>query len=192
MSPYHPDRVTGRHRVRRSTRPKRHDHVVTDCLPTPGPGQARSAEDGEALARFDQRVALPLIISAVVLLLLLPGGAHSLLVAVGVVFVGAAVGYRAEHATNPGFQTFGDPLRWAIVTLTTVGTGTSCPRRRQGGSTGSVTTEIAGLRAQVERLVEEVARLSHPMTARMATGPAGRRRAGARDGSHRGMIRRVW
>ena len=54
------------------------------------------------------------------------------LVAVGVVIVGAAVGYRAEHATNPGFKTFGDALWWAIVTLTTVGYGDIVPKTTAG------------------------------------------------------------
>ena len=67
-------------------------------------------------------------------------GAHKLfqrlgavsLVAVGVVFAGAAVAYRAEHATNPGFQTFGDALWWAVVTLTTVGYGDIVPKTTAG------------------------------------------------------------
>jgi len=54
------------------------------------------------------------------------------LVAVIVVVVGAAVGYRAEHATNPGFATFGDALWWAIVTLTTVGYGDIVPKTTAG------------------------------------------------------------
>jgi voltage-gated potassium channel len=54
------------------------------------------------------------------------------LVAVGVVFAGAAVAYRAEHATNPGFKTFGDALWWAVVTLTTVGYGDIVPNTTAG------------------------------------------------------------
>jgi voltage-gated potassium channel len=67
-------------------------------------------------------------------------GAHRLfarlgavsLVAAGVVFVGAAVAYRAEHATNPEFKTFGDALWWAVVTLTTVGYGDIVPETTAG------------------------------------------------------------
>jgi len=54
------------------------------------------------------------------------------LVAVAVVFVGAAVAFRAEHATNPGFATYGDALWWAIVTLTTVGYGDIVPKTTAG------------------------------------------------------------
>jgi voltage-gated potassium channel len=53
-------------------------------------------------------------------------------VAGGVVVLGAAVAYRAEHATNPGFATFGDALWWAIVTLTTVGYGDIVPKTTAG------------------------------------------------------------
>ena len=265
--------------------------TVTD--PTPQIGDARSPADAEALARFDQRMALPLVVSAVVPLFLLPGGAYPVLaavvfiaswlvflvdlvvherrlvhylgtwlgrfdlvvvvltapwflitgtgtgkfviiirlarvarvlmatrgarrlferlgavalVAVGVVIVGAAVGYRAEHATNPEFKTFGDALWWAIVTLTTVGYGDVVPKTTAGrvdgvmimvtgvavlgllaGSMASffglgthtsgspptrasdeaqprdaVATEVAELRTQVARLVDEVARLGPP------------------------------
>lgn len=58
------------------------------------------------------------------------------LVAVIVEFVGAAVAYRAEHPTNPGFATFGDALWWAIVTLTTVGYGDIVPKTTAGRVTG--------------------------------------------------------
>jgi voltage-gated potassium channel len=257
--------------------------VVSDTSSFGQTGHARSAGDAEALARFDQRMALPLVVSAVVPLFLLPGGAHHLLVAgvfivtwlvflvdlvvherrlvhylhtwlgrfdlfvvvltapwflilgtgtgkfvvlirlarvarllmatrgarrllerlgavslvaVGVVFVGAAVGYRAEHATNPGFATFGDALWWAVVTMSTVGYGDIVPKTTAGrvdgvmimvagvavlgilaGSLASffgfgirkpttapppdpVAAEVAELRAQIARLVDEVARLA--------------------------------
>ncbi len=54
------------------------------------------------------------------------------LVALAVVFVGAAVAYYAEHPTNPEFKTFGDSLWWAIVTLTTVGYGDIVPETSAG------------------------------------------------------------
>jgi len=66
------------------------------------------------------------------------------LVAVGVIVVGAAVGYRAEHATNPGFKTFGDALWWAVVTLTTVGYGDIVPKTTAGRVDG-VMIMIAGV-----------------------------------------------
>ena len=266
---------------------------MADTGATAQTGNARSPADAEALARFNQRMALPLVVSAVVPLFLLPGGADPLLaatvfiaswlvflvdlvvherrvvhylgtwlgrfdllvvvltapwflivgtgtgkfvilirlarvarvvmatrgarrlferlgavalVAVGVVIVGAAVAYRAEHATNPEFKTFGDALWWAVVTLTTVGYGDVVPETTAGrvdgvmimiagvsvlgllaGSMASFfglgtststspptrdsdetqsryasATEIAGLRTQVARLVDEVARLAPP------------------------------
>jgi len=194
-------------------------------------GHARSAADAAALARFDQRMALPLVVAAVVPLFMLPGGAHAVLVAVvfiaawlvflvdlvvrerrlehylrtwlgrfdlvvvvltapwflilgtgtgkfvilirlarvarvvmatrgarrlferlgavavvavGVVVVGAAVGYRAEHAVNPEFKTFGDALWWSVVTLTTVGYGDIVPETTAGRIDG-VMIMIAGV-----------------------------------------------
>ena len=53
-------------------------------------------------------------------------------VALGVVFVGAALAYYAEHPTNPEFATFGDALWWGIVTLTTVGYGDIVPKTPAG------------------------------------------------------------
>ncbi|HEU5306468.1 MAG TPA: potassium channel family protein [Acidimicrobiia bacterium] len=121
---------------------------MTDSSTIGQVGHPRSPADADELARFNQQMALPLVIAAVVPLFLLPGGAYHLLVA-GVfiaawlvflldlvvherrlvhylstwlgrfdLFVGAAVGYRAEHATNPGFATvgYGD-----IVPKTTAG-----------------------------------------------------------------------
>jgi voltage-gated potassium channel len=189
------------------------------------------AADADALTRFDQRMAFPLILSAVVPLFLLPGGAYAILaavvfiaawlvflldlvvherrlvdylgtwlgrfdllvvvltapwflvvgptdskflllirlarlsrvvmatrgarrlferlgrvalVAVAVVIVGAAVAYRAEHATNPGFATYGDALWWAIVTLTTVGYGDIVPKST-AGRVDSVMIMITGI-----------------------------------------------
>jgi voltage-gated potassium channel len=182
-------------------------------------GSPRSPADADALARFNQRIAFPLVIAAVIPLFLLPGGAYPwlsavvfvaawlvflvdlivherrlvhylrtwlgrfdllvvvltapwflivgpadtkflllirlarlarvvmatrgarrlferlgrvALVALAVIVVGAAVAYRAEHATNPGFATYGDALWWAIVTLTTVGYGDIVPKTTAG------------------------------------------------------------
>jgi voltage-gated potassium channel len=206
--------------------------VVTDPKePRPRNGRPKSPADAAALARFDQRMALPLVLSAVIPLFLLPGGAHHwvsgavfvvawlvflvdlvehqrrlvrylhtwlgrfdlfvviftapwfvlvgsgtgkfvilmrlarvarllmatrgarrlferlgavTLVAVGIVFVGAAVAYRAEHATNPEFKTFGDALWWAVVTLTTVGYGDIVPNTTSGRVDG-VMIMVAGI-----------------------------------------------
>jgi voltage-gated potassium channel len=194
-------------------------------------GQPRTPSDAEALARFDGRMALPLVLSAVIPLFLLPGGSNPILaavvyiiswlvfvldlyvrerrlvhylsswlgrfdllvvvltapwfllfgpgtskfvilirlarvarlvmatrgarrlierlgvvvlVAVGVVILGAAVGYRAEHATNSGFHTFGDALWWAVVTLATVGYGDIVPKTTAGRVDG-VMIMLAGI-----------------------------------------------
>ncbi len=182
-------------------------------------GQPRTGADADALARFDSRLALPLVAAAILPLFMLPGGnypalsaavfilswlvflvdlivhqrrlVHYLgtwlgrfdllvvvltapwflfvgpteskfvllirlarvarlimatrgarrlferlgrvaLVALGVIVLGAAAAYRAEHATNPGFATFGDALWWAIVTMTTVGYGDIVPQTTAG------------------------------------------------------------
>ena len=59
------------------------------------------------------------------------------IVATAVLFVGAAVGYYAEHPTNPEFATFGDAVWWATVTLTTVGYGDIVPITTAGRFVGA-------------------------------------------------------
>ena len=58
------------------------------------------------------------------------------LIAVGVIVIGAAAAFRAEHPSNPEFATFGDSLWWAVVTLTTVGYGDIVPKTTAGRLTG--------------------------------------------------------
>jgi voltage-gated potassium channel len=204
---------------------------VTESDETGRKGKPRSPADAEALARFERRMALPVVVSAVLPLFLLSGGAYAplaaavfiaswlvflvdlvvhdrrlvkylgtwlgrfdllvviltapwflivgtgggkfvvlirfarvarvvmatrgarrlfqrlgtvALIAVGVTIVGAAVAYRAEHATNPGFKTFGDALWWAVVTLTTVGYGDIVPNTTAGRVDG-VMIMLAGI-----------------------------------------------
>jgi len=184
----------------------------------PSPGAPRSERDAQALARHDRRIQLPLILSAVLPLILVPQQGHPVaivvgivswlvflydfvvhlrrserylvtgfgkfdlvivvltapwfllpgaqnggivvllrlarlvrvvaasqgakrlfsrlgrvaIVALGVLVVGAAVAYYAEHPTNPEFANFGDALWWAVVTLTTVGYGDIVPQTSTG------------------------------------------------------------
>jgi voltage-gated potassium channel len=58
------------------------------------------------------------------------------IVATTVVFVCSTIAYRAEHATNAGYATFGDALWWGIVTLTTVGYGDIVPKTTAGRFAG--------------------------------------------------------
>ena len=69
------------------------------------------------------------------------------IVALGVVAVGALIAYHAEHPTNPGFATYPDALWWAFVTLTTVGYGDIVPMTSVGRWAGVfiMTTGVAVL-----------------------------------------------
>jgi voltage-gated potassium channel len=196
-----------------------HDRLVSETEAPAKSGVPRSSADADALKLFNDRIALPLIVAALLPLFLLPGGNYPLiasfvfvaswvvflvdfvvherrlvhflrswlgrfdlmvvvvtapwfmvfgpvdskfvllirlarlsrvvmatrgarrlferlgrvaLVAAAVVVLGAAVAYRAEHAVNPGFATFGDALWWAVVTLTTVGYGDIVPTTTAG------------------------------------------------------------
>ena len=55
---------------------------MSDDKGTRSPGQPRSTADAEALARFDQRFALPLVLSAILPLVLSPGSTRSVLAAI--------------------------------------------------------------------------------------------------------------
>jgi voltage-gated potassium channel len=57
-------------------------------------------------------------------------------IAAAIVVLCSFSAYRAEHATNPGFATFGDALWWGIVTLTTVGYGDIVPKTTAGRIAG--------------------------------------------------------
>jgi len=203
--------------VRPAAGPRRHDPWVQNGAP-------RSPDDAAAIQRFDQRMALPLVVSAVVPLFMLPGGNYPwlaaavfisswvvfivdlvfhtrhkfhflrtwigrfdlavvvltapwflvlpeqakfvmlvrlarlarivmatgnarrlfervgrvALISIAIVFIGAAVAYRAEHPVNPEFATFGDALWWSIVTLTTVGYGDVVPVTTAGRIDGAM------------------------------------------------------
>jgi voltage-gated potassium channel len=72
----------------------RHDRGVTDTRTKGQEGKPRSPEDAAALAQFDQRVAVPLVLAAVLPLLLLPGGAHRWFA--GAVFVASWVVFLVD------------------------------------------------------------------------------------------------
>ena len=110
------------------------------------------------------------------------------LFAVIVVFLGAFIGYGAEHTTNPGFKTYGDALWWAIVTLTTVGYGDIVPQTTAGRIDGvfimitgvAILGLLAGSLASFFRLATpantpEGARLRLPRRRRPMTSPASSR-----------------
>jgi voltage-gated potassium channel len=67
---------------------------VTAATPTGERGQPRSPTDAAVLAHFDQRMAVPLVLSAVLPLFLLPGGSHRWLA--GAVFVAAWVVFLVD------------------------------------------------------------------------------------------------
>jgi voltage-gated potassium channel len=54
----------------------------------------------------------------------------------GMLLFSSWAAYIAEHATNPGFATYGDALWWGIVTLTTVGYGDIVPKTQTGRISG--------------------------------------------------------
>jgi voltage-gated potassium channel len=115
------------------------------------------------------------------------------IVAVGVVILGAAVAYHAEHATNPGFATYGDALWWGIVTLTTVGYGDIVPNTSAGRwaavvimITGiSVLGLLAGSMASFFRLDTSDAKAGSPETDGTAVETA------PPDAGYDGLVRQI-
>jgi voltage-gated potassium channel len=114
-------------------------------------GQPRSDADAAFVERFDSRMRVPIIVSPLLPLVVVPqsGGWFPALigvltrrlfgrlgrvaaVALGVTFVGSVVAYHAEHPVNSEFATFGDALWWGFVTLTTVGYGDVVPKTPTG------------------------------------------------------------
>ena len=57
---------------------------------------------------------------------------------VGMLLFCSWMAYVAEHPANPEFATYGDPLWWGIVTLTTVGYGDIVPITEKGRIAGVV------------------------------------------------------
>src|SRR5262249_8759402 len=53
-----------------------HRRMSPQAVQHPRTGEPRTPEDAAALARFNDRMALPIVLAAVVPLFLLPGGAH--------------------------------------------------------------------------------------------------------------------